>query len=381
MSTVYIAGIGITPFGRHAERSLQALAVDAGEQALRDAGLQGSRIGIGFFANALAGRLFGDSTLGQGIFAALGINQIPVLNIENACTSGSSAFYLACQAIRAREVEVALVLGAEKMCVPQMGRLHSGNSDFDALLGMIPPASFAMRAQRHMYEFGTTREQMAAVAVKNRRHAQANPVALYRSPVTAEEVLASPMVADPLTRLQCCPIADGAAAVLLCSESVARRRGARVRVLSSILCSGSYQSPQDLARWETDFRGARAAYEKAGVGPENLDLVECHDAFSIAEILHYEALGLCPLGEGGSLAASGATALGGRIPVNVSGGLLSKGHPLAATGIAQVAEIALQLRGEARERQVGNAQVGLAHCMGGDLAADTKSFTLSVLAV
>jgi acetyl-CoA acetyltransferase len=376
-----VAGIGMIPFERRPESNLKEMAVEAGEGALRDAGIKGSEIGIGFFANALAGRLFGDSTLGQGIFAALGIHQIPVVNIENACTSGSSAFYLAFQAIRAREAEVALVVGAEKMCVPQMGLLNSGNSDYDALLGMVPPASFAMRAQRHMHEFGTTLEHLAMVAVKNRRHAKANPIALYRSPITVAEVLASPMIADPLTRLQSCPIADGAAAVLLCSESAARRMGAKVRVLSSVLCSGNYEGPQDLARWETDFRGARVAYEKAGMGPENVNLVECHDAFSIAEILHYEALGFCPAGEGGRLVASGATTLGGRIPVNVSGGLLSKGHPIAATGVAQVVELVIQLRGEARERQVKNARVGLAHCMGGDQAADTKSFTLSILAV
>jgi acetyl-CoA acetyltransferase len=230
-----------------------------------------------------------------------------------------------------------------------------------------------------MQEFGTTAQQMALVAVKNRRHAQLNPLAQFREPVSLEQVLASPLIADPLTRLQSCPIADGAAAVLLCSARAARRLSCKIGVRASLLVSGSYENPQDLARWETDYRCARGAYEQAGIGPAELDLVECHDAFSIAEIMHYEALGLCALGEGGRFVESGAAALGGSMPVNVSGGLLSRGHPVAATGLAQIAEVTLQLRGQAGARQVAGVRVGLAHCMGGDRAADTKSATIVIL--
>jgi len=377
---VFVAGIGVLPFGKHPERSVTALAGAAAMLALQDAGVAPREIGMGIFANVLAPRLFGDSTLGQNVFAGLGINRIPVMNVENACTSGSTAFHLACMAIRAGEADLVLTIGAEKMCLPQMGLLSSGNSDVDTLLGLVTPASFALRARRHMQEFGTTAQQMAQVAVKNRKHAALNPQAQFREPISLEQVLNSPLIADPLTRLQSCPIADGAAAVLLCSERMARRLSCKIGVRASILVSGSYDNPQDLARWETDYRCARLAYERASLGAVDLDLVECHDAFTIAEIMHYEALGLCPPGEGGRFVESGAAALGGSLPVNVSGGLLSRGHPVAATGLAQIAEVTLQLRGQAGARQVEGAKVGLAHCMGGDRAADTKSATIVILA-
>jgi acetyl-CoA acetyltransferase len=230
-----------------------------------------------------------------------------------------------------------------------------------------------------METYGVGPEQLARVAVKNRDHAARNPLAMFTGPITVEEVLAAPMIADPLTRLQCCPIADGAAALVLGSPDMARRFGPAVGVEAAVLGSGGYESPQDLARWETDFRVCALAYEEAGLGPEDLDVVECHDAFTISEILHYEALGLCPPGQGGGLIADGQTAIGGRIPVNPSGGLLSRGHPVGATGVAQIIEVALQLRGEAGLRQVEGARVGLAHCMGGDKAGDTKSCTAVIL--
>lgn len=378
---VYVAGIGSTAFARQPERSLLDLAAEAGRQALADAGLAPAEIGLGLFANALAGKLFGDLTVGQNAFAALGMSRLPVVNVENACTSGSTAFYLACLAVRAGEVECAMVIGAEKMCVPQLGLLSSGDSELDTLLGLVTPASFAMRARRHMAEFGTTAEQLAQVSVKNRRHGVLNPLAQFRGEVTVDEVLASPMIADPLTRLQSCPMADGAAALIVCSASMAKRLGTRVVVRAATLSTGNYANPQDMVRWRTDREGAYQAYEQAGIGPEDLDVIECHDAFSIAEILHYEALGLCAPGEGGRLAAEGVTALGGRVPVNVSGGLLSRGHPVGATGVEQIVELTRQLCGSAGARQVQGARLGLAHCMGGDRAADTKSMTVAVLSV
>lgn len=381
MSDVMIAGTGNIPFGRFPERSLVSMAVAAGLNAIDCAGLQARDVQLGFFSNALAGKLFGDLTVGQNVFADMGMPRIPVLNIENACTSGSSAFYLACLAIRSGEVECALVVGAEKMCVPQIGLLSSGNSELDTLLGLVTPASFALRARRYMVEYGTTREQLAMVSVKSRRHAALNPAAQFRDPVTVEQVLASPMISDPLTRLQSCPIADGASAIVLCSENMARRIGARVRVRSAVLKSGNYMNPQDLARWQTDYDGVNAAYELSGIGPGDVDVIECHDAFTIAEIIHYEALGLCPVGEGGQLVESGATSLGGPVPVNVSGGLLSRGHPVGATGVEQIVELARQLEGRAGGRQVQGARVALAHCMGGDKAADTKSMTVAVLTI
>ena len=381
MASVAVVGVGMIPFGKHQKRSLIDMGREAAYIALNDAGIKPSQVEACFFANALAGMLFGDFTIGQNICWDVGINQVPVVNVENACTSGSTAFYLAYNAVAAHQAEIALIIGAEKMYVPEIGLLNSGVTELDTQLGLVAAASFALRANRHMAEFGTTSEQLAQVAVKNRRHAKTNPFAQFREALTIEEVLTASMIVDPLTRLDCCPIADGAAATLLCSPAQAKRLGRGVNVDSALLCTGSYRNPQDLVRWETDYRACGMAYEKAGYGPEDLDIVECHDAFTIAEILHYEALGLCPTGDGGKLVAEGETQLGGRIPVNVSGGLLSRGHPVGATGLAQVVEIVTQLRGEAGPRQVEGAKVGLAQCMGGDKAGDTKSCTVAVFSV
>jgi acetyl-CoA acetyltransferase len=232
-----------------------------------------------------------------------------------------------------------------------------------------------------MAEYGTTKEQLAKISVKNRAHGALNPMAQFRDPLTVDEVLSSPMIVDPLTRFQCCPIADGAAAVLIASPAVAARVARKVNVACSVLVTGNYKNPQNLANWETDRLGASKAYEKAGMGPEDINVVECHDAFTISEILHYEALGLCPPGEGGRLVDEGVVALGGRVPVNPSGGLLSRGHPVGATGVAQIVEVVTQLRHEAGPRQVEGARAGLAHCMGGDKDGDCKSCTVSIFSV
>jgi len=377
---VSIIGAAMTPFGRHLDRTIVSLAIEATRLALQDASLAKERIGACYFANTLGPLIFGDTTLGQNLTAATGLYRIPVINVENACASGSTAFHLARNAILAGDCEVALVVGAEKMCVPDFGLINSGATELDTQLGMVVPAGFALKAQRHMYEYGTTAQQLAQVTVKSRRHAALNPLAQFRQLESMEQVLASPLIADPLTRSQCCPIADGAAALILASDDFAARMKRAVKVKASVLASGIYDGRCDLTHWETDYETVRLAYERAGIGPQDLDLVECHDAFTISEILHYEALGLCDRGEGGQLAESGATELGGRIPVNVSGGLLSRGHPIAATGLAQIVELVTQLRHEAQDRQVEGCRIALAHCMGGDKAGDTKACTVSVLA-
>ena len=379
MALAAIIGVGMHPFGRHEDLSLVDMASQAVVLALRDAQVTPARVEAGFFASGLAARLFGDFTVGQNVLWEAGIHRVPVVNVENACTSGSTALYLAVMAVASGLAEVAVAAGGEKMCVPQFGLINSGESELDTQLGLVAPASFALRAVRHMADYGTTAQQMARVAVKNRRHASLNPLAMFRQPLTLAEVLGSPMIVDPLTRLQCCPIADGAAAAVVCSPGLARRLGRGVWVEASVLASGSYDTRPDLAIWETDFRACRQAYDQASLGPEDLDLAECHDAFTISEILHYEALGLCATGRGGDLADSGQTALGGRVPVNTGGGLLSRGHPVAATGLAQVHEVVTQLRGQAGSRQVQGARVGLAHCMGGDKEGDSKSCTVFVL--
>ena len=381
MASASVVGVGMIPFGKHPDRTLVELGSEAAYLALKDAGLNSKHIEIGFFANGFAGRLFGDFTIGQNVFWNVGINRIPVVNVENACTSGSTAFYLAYNAVAAGQVEVALAVGAEKLYVPELGLLNSGQTEVDTQLGRVAPASFALRAMRYMDEFGATPEQLAHVAVKNRRHSGLNPLSQFRDPITVEEVLKSPMIVDPLTRLMCCPNADGSAAAVVASPDIARHLRRAVNIDAAILATGNYENPQDQLRWETDYRACRVAYEKAGIGPEDIDVAECHDAFTICEILHYEAMGLCATGEGARFAAKGETELGGRIPVNTSGGLLSRGHPVGATGVAQINEIVTQLRHEAGERQVDGAKIGLAHCMGGDKEGDTKSCTVSIFSV
>jgi acetyl-CoA acetyltransferase len=268
------------------------------------------------------------------------------------------------------------------MMVPGFGLISAGDMELDALEGLVTPASFALRAARYMNSYGVTARQLAEVAVKNRFHASLNPYAQFHDLITVDDVLNSPMIADPLTKLSCCPNADGAAAVILCTAKQSRRYTSKpVRVATSVLVSGSYENPLDHVPWETDFRACRTAYEKAGLGPEDVDAAECHDAFTIAEILHYEAMGFCAEGEGGRLVESGATRLGGRIPVNPSGGLLSKGHPVGATGVGQIVEGVRHLRGEAGKRQVEGARVFFAQCMGGDKDGDARSCTANILKV
>lgn len=376
MVKVVVAGIGLLPFGRYPESTVAGMGWEAARSALLDAGLRPERVDAAYFANVLAATLENDITIGQNVFAEIGVVGVPVINVENACTSGSTAICLAANAIRSGEIETALIVGSEKMSVPGLGLISSGRTELETRLGMVTPASFALRAMRHMHEFGTTRRQMAGIVVKNRRHALLNGGNAMARAMTADEVLATPLVADPLTRAQCCPMADGAAAVLLAADRTDKRS---IRLDAAVLCSGTYPQKPDLCHWETDYRGCALAYETAGLGPQDLDLAECHDAFSIAEILHYEAMGLCARGDGGRLAASGETALGGRIPVNVSGGLLGRGHPLAATGIAQVVELVTQLRGEAGARQVPGARAAIAQCMGGDRSGDTRSCTVIAL--
>lgn len=377
----YIIGAAQTAFGRFPESGLVDMGVEVLRAALADAGIDKHAIDGVVVANAFGAMLFGETTIGQSITHRAGLRQVPVFNVENACTSGSSAVHVGDMAIAAGQCDVVLVIGVEKMCVPQMGLINSGFQDLDTMLGLVAPASFALRAKRHMHEFGTTDRQLAAVAVKNRKHAALNPLAMFRKTESIESVLAAPMIVDPLTRPQCSPVADGAAALILSRGPKVGNsgRGRHVRLAASTLGSGSHERPPALSTWATDRDVAAKTYERAGIGPEDIDVLECHDAFSIAEILHIEALGLCPIGEGGRLTESGETALGGRIPVNVSGGLLSRGHPIAATAVAQFVELTRQLRGEAGARQVPGASVGLAHCMGGDIAGDTKSCTVAVL--
>ncbi len=363
---VYVVGAGMTRFGKHPDRDAVDLAVEAVHEAVRDAGVDRRRIQA-----AYCGHVYGGMVLGQKVLARTGLAGIPLANVENACSSGATAIREGYLAIRAGEYDVVLAFGVEHLTTRFRGALTPGEEDLEGALGLTMPAVYAMRAVRHMAEFGTTREELAYVSVKNKRNASLNPYAQFQNPVTVEDVLNSRPIADPLRLLDCCPVSDGAAAVILASGRVVRQLdGSRaVRLAAAALRTGTLEVGLPSMAFEPLTRAtAQDAYERAGVGPEEVDFAEVHDCFSIAEVLRVEGLGLYPVGEYPKRAARGEADIGGRLPINPSGGLLGKGHPLGATGVAQVVELVRQLRGEAGPRQIQGAKVGLAHCRGGKAA-------------
>ncbi len=365
MSDVYVIGAGMTDFGPQPEVGVHDLAVDAVWQALET-----SRVAPQAIELAYAGHAYQGPCLGQKTLMKIGLTGIPILNVENACASGASAVYGVVNAIRAGAIDVGLAIGVEKLTKPGGGFLPIVADDLDSAMGRVMPAAFAMQAKLHMERYGTSVEQMALVSVKNRANAMHNPRCHMKKPVTVEEVLSSPTIADPLTRLSCCPNSDGAAAVILASEKVARTYTDKpVKVAASVIVSG-LRTPHGIIddKSEMSVRASRLAYETAGLGPQDVDVVEMHDPFNIAEIIHYEDLGFCEPGGGGEFVESGKSAIDGEVAVSPSGGLLAKGHPLGATGVAQVAEMFWQLRDEAGGYQVDGARVGLAHTVGGGVS-------------
>ncbi len=368
MQRVFVLGAGMTTFGPQPDMEVHELARRAVWEALGSTGLPPqvfrSRPTMAFAGHAYQGPCFAQKTLMK-----IGLQGLPMINVENACASGSTAVIGAAAMIRAGEAELAIAFGAEKLTRPGGGFLPIVADDLESAMGRVMPAAFAMQAQLHMERHGTTREQMAMVAVKNRRHGALNPRCHFREEVTVEQVLASPSIAEPLTRLACCPVSDGAAAVVLAGEAAVRSLGLQpgVELVGHGLVSGE-RTPFGIVddHSEMSIRAARLAYERAGLGPADVDLCEMHDPFTIAELIHYEDLGFCAPGEGGAYVQSGRAAIGGGgVAVSPSGGLMSKGHPLGATGVAQVAEMFWQLRGEAGARQVPGARVGLTHTVGG----------------
>lgn len=358
---VVVAG-AMTDFGPQPDVEVHELARRAAHEAVTNAGIPWESVEIAFAGHAYQGACFGQKTLMK-----VGVTGIPIINVENACASGATAVMLAAQAIDAGRAEVALAIGAEKLTAPGGGFLPIVADDLDSSMGRVMPAAFAMMARMHMDRYGTTPMQMAKIAVKNRANAALNPRIPSVKQVSAEEVLASPVIADPLTRLSCCPNSDGAAATVLMSEAAARRFGLKsVKIVASILNSG-LRTPYGIVddKSEMSIRAAKAAYAQAGFGPEDLDVVEMHDPFTIAELVHYEDLGLCAPGEGGRYIDDGSSAIGGKVAVSPSGGLLGRGHPLGATGVAQIVELFWQLTGKAGRYQVEGARVGLAHTVGG----------------
>jgi acetyl-CoA acetyltransferase len=365
MRDVYVAGVGMIRFGRYKDRDVPDLGGEAALQALDDAGLA-----LGDVDFLACGSLFqANAMVGQRVLQQIGQTGIPVVNVSNACATGSTAFREAWLMVASGEAEVAMAVGVEQM--GKMGLLGAGGGGSgvrtEGVVGSgLMPAVFGQAGMEHMRKYGTTQAQFAKVAVKNHRHSVKNPLSQYQVEVSLEDVLAARLVAYPNTLYMCCPTGDGAAAAVVVSPEKARQLGAKVKVLASILNSDPW-TDRDLTLPDVSTltrAAAKRAYERAGIGPEDLDLVELHDCFATAELLHYENLGLCPDGEAGRLIDEGETAHGGRIPVNVSGGLLSKGHPLGATGVANIFEVTQHLRGRAGARQVEGAKVGLAHVIG-----------------
>lgn len=361
----FVVGVGMTPFGRMRERSFESIGQEAVLKALKDAGVERAQVDEIFCGSALTGR-----SMGQRVVRDLGMTGVPITNVENACSSGSTALREACTAIAAGRAQTVLVLGIDQLTRLGGGTIPQVETDLDPNLGMVMPAVYAMRARRYLSERGATSEHLARVAVKAHEAGRLNSYAQYRNEITVEEVLASRMVADPLTLLMCCPTGDGAAAAVVTTQARARELGRQpIRVAATALQSGVYKTGyRDMVQSELTMRTAKIAYESAGIGPEDVDLAEIHDAFAIAELVYYEALGLCESGGGPALLDSGATRIGGSKCVNPSGGLLCRGHPVGATGIAQVCEAVWQLRGEAGARQVRGARVALTHCTGGGVA-------------
>ena len=378
MREVAIIGVGMIKMGKFPDRMLSSMGREAVLLAMKDAGVQ-----RGDIEAAYSGTLHGGSLLGQRIFKDLGMTGMPINNMENACSSGSSALREGWLGIGSGLYDMVIAVGSEKLSALGGGTLPLEKEDLEVSQGMVMPALYAMRARRYMADFGATKEDLAKVVVKSRKNASMNPLAQLTQPTTVEEVLNSRMIADPITLFQCCPTGDGAGAAVLCSLKKARKYTRHpVLIKASVLVSGKFEPGfRDMTTPEITVRGSKLAYEMAGLDSKDIDVAEVHDAFSIAELLYYEALGFCKRGEATQLLNEGATNIDGRIPVNPSGGLISKGHPVGATGLAQLTEIVWQLRGQAGPRQVKDAKVGMTHCTGGGIyGLDHGACSIHILA-
>ncbi len=374
MRRVAVLGVGVTKFGKH-ERSSAELFADAAVDALADAGLEPRAVQALYYGNVTGGETEKQLHMGPQAASILGIPTVPTTRMETACASSHAAFRHAVMEIASGVSDVVLVGGGERVLnVPTDESTeyfaYASDATWEQSLGLTFPGVFALVARAHMTKYGTTEEQMAAVAVKNHHHGTMNPKAQFRKDITIDQVMKSARVADPLKLYDCCPFSDGGAAVVLVSEDIARKHSRAVWVLGTAAASDYMLigDKRDLSRIPATERAAAAAYRQAGRGPEDVDVVELHDCFTIAEIVATEGLGLFEAGTGGIAAEKGWTSLGGQVPVNPSGGLKAKGHPIGATGAAQVAEIVTQIRGEAGPRQVEGARTGVVHTLGGNAA-------------
>lgn len=410
MRKVAVVGAGMTRFGKHQDKTLKDLGREAVESAMKEAGVGIPQIEAAMVGNATAGLITGQEMIrAQVILREMGFGDIPMINTENACASSSTAFHLAWMYVASGMYDCVLALGVEKLyhedkrrsfqaigsavdmtafsqlkkATAERGR-KEGDAAGDGGEGAGEKRSlfmdfYAAGAREHMKRYGTTAVQFAKVAVKSHQNASLNPYAQYREVYSVEDILNAPLVAEPLTRLMCSPIGDGAAALILCSEEKARQLTTKpIWVTASILGSGKDRAPGEAG---VTTRMVNKAYAAASVGPEDIHVIELHDASAPAELMEYEELGLCKVGEGGRLIEDGVTALTGRIPVNPSGGLLSKGHPIGATGCAQLTEIFWQLRGDAGERQVkgGKAKIGMTQNGGGMMRGEAAAMAIHIL--
>lgn len=373
MRSVAVLGIGKTAFGAFPDRDLRSLAVEAVNLALKDAQLASDRVEAFYLGNFAGPSFVGQNHLAPYIGSAAGFLGIPCTRVEDACASGGSAFFHGWMSVASGIYDTVVVAGVEKMTsqsTPRVTEILAGAGDMagEGRAGATFPALFAMIARRHMHQFGTTREQLAAVAVKNHANGAKNPLAHMKKVISLEQALAGKPVAEPLTVFDCSLISDGAAAVVLVPVDQAPRYHSRFARVLSVAQTSDYVAldrKQDITFFPAVQSAGRKAYEAAGVGPGDIGVAEVHDCFTIAEIVASEDLGFARKGEGGPFAAAGCTAIGGRIPINTSGGLKAKGHPVGATGVGQICDLVQQLRGEAGDRQVARNRLGLAQNLGG----------------
>jgi acetyl-CoA acetyltransferase len=409
MDSAYIIGVGMIRFGKYLNGSVRGMAREAFELVLKDAGLTKDAIEAAYISNTFWGMFSNQHSIkGEVMLWDIGMNGIPIVNCENACAGASTALHLGYTAIRAGMYDVVLALGSEKIthenkalslsayatCMDvenfdkqlKMFEDMTRKLDFKIPEGETPPGvgrsvfmdAYAMGARWHMNKYGSTKRQLAVICSKNHFHGSLNPKAQFQEPMTVDEVMNAKPVTYPLTVPMCAPVGDGAAAAILCSERYLRKlKNARpVRILASVLGTGTNR---DMEGVDIGERLSRKAYETAGLGPGDIDLAELHDATAYGELHQCEAMGFCPPGEGGIFAESGATTLGGSLPVNTSGGLECRGHPIGASGLAQIHEIVEQLRGEAGKRQVEGARIGLTENGGGNLGVEEASMTIHIL--
>jgi sterol carrier protein 2 len=378
---VFVVGVGMTKFEKPGKREWDYpdMAKEAGTKALQDAGISYDAI-----EQAFVGYCYGDSTCGQRAIYGLGLTGIPIYNVNNNCATGSSALLMAKQVVEGGVADCAMALGFEKMEKGSLGikytdRTNPMDKHFQLMVELrqfakAPPAPqmFGNAGREHMERYGTTAEQFAKIGWKNHKHSVNNPYSQFQDEYSLEDILNAPVVYEPLTKLQCCPTSDGAGAAIVCSQDFVKKNKLQAKAVEIMGMAMATDLPSTFGEKsciqvvgaDMSRNAARSVYEQSGLGPENVDVVELHDCFSCNELITYEALGLCPEGKGGQFVDEGAQTYGGRVVVNPSGGLISKGHPLGATGLAQCSELNWQLRGEAEKRQVEGAKVGLQHNIG-----------------